>query len=174
MGWLTPMTDVLCACGWDHGVLETFGAGQSEIRVVAFANRIILVDGPDRGDVIQAEKAGIMELVDLIVINKADLPNANRAAEAVKSALSAGSNVDVPDVLLVSAHSSMGVSELVDSITELQSSKDRERLRIRERLISAWDSALLTSDLFDESIRAIETGNMTLNQAVGHIRDKSN
>lgn len=174
MDCLTPMVDVLCACGWDHVVLETVGAGQSEIRVVAFANRIILVDGPDRGDVIQAEKAGIMELADLIVINKADLPNANRAAEAVKSALSAGSNIDVPDVLLVSAHSSMGVSELVDSITELQSSKDRERLRIRERLISAWDSALLTSDLFDESIRAIETGNMTLNQAVGHIRDKSN
>ena len=88
--------------------------------------------------------------------------------------ISAGSNIDVPDVLLVSAHSSTGISELVDSIAELKSSKDRERLRIRERLISAWDSALLTSDLFDESIRAIETGNMTLNQAVGHIRDKSN
>tara|TARA_B100000959_G_scaffold287119_1_gene369466 strand:+ start:4009 stop:4881 length:873 start_codon:yes stop_codon:yes gene_type:complete len=173
MDCLTPMVDVLCACGWQHVVLETVGAGQSEIRVVAFADRIILVDGPDRGDVVQAEKAGIMELADMIVINKSDLPNAQRAAEAVKSALSAGSDTNIPDVLLVSAHNSTGISELVDSMSKLESSQDRERLRIRERLISAWDSMLLTSELLDESIHAIETGSMTLRQAVEHIRDNS-
>ena len=85
MDCLTPMVDILSECGWKNIIIETVGAGQSEIRVVAFADRILLVDGPDRGDIIQAEKAGIMELADLIVINKSDLPEAERAAKAVRS-----------------------------------------------------------------------------------------
>ena len=60
----------------------------SEIKIVAFADKIILVDGPDRGDIIQAEKAGIIELADIIVINKSDLPGAIKAAESIRSSLS--------------------------------------------------------------------------------------
>ena len=49
MDCLTPMVDILSECGWKNIIIETVGAGQSEIRVVAFADRILLVDGPDRG-----------------------------------------------------------------------------------------------------------------------------
>ena len=67
---LSPMIECLAACGWSRIVIETVGAGQSEIRIVAFTDRVLLVDGPDRGDIVQAEKAGIMELADVIAINK--------------------------------------------------------------------------------------------------------
>ncbi len=170
MDCLTPMVDVLAACGWENIVIETVGAGQSEIRVVAFADRILLVDGPDRGDIIQAEKAGIMELADLIAINKADLPNAERAANSVKSALSVGADENTPDVLLVSAHTGEGVVEMVDALAETTSTPDRERLRVRERLISAWDSALLTSGELANILEALEAGNMNLREAVARIR----
>ena len=170
MDCLTPMVDILSECGWDNILIETVGAGQSEIRVVAFADRILLVDGPDRGDIIQAEKAGIMELADLIVINKSDLPEAERAAKAVKSALSVGEDDSTPDVLMVSAHSGEGVEDLVEQLRNTRTSADRERLRVRERLISAWDSALLTSPPLDDILQALEKGSITLQEAVDRIR----
>ena len=170
MDCLTPMVDILSECGWDNILIETVGAGQSEIRVVAFADKILLVDGPDRGDIIQAEKAGIMELADLIVINKSDLPEAERAAKAVKSALSVAEDEFTPEVLLVSAHSGMGVEDLVDELENTTTSSERERLRVRERLISAWDSALLTSPQLDDILQALEKGSITLKEAVDRIR----
>ena len=170
MDCLTPMVDVLSECGWENILIETVGAGQSEIRVVAFADKILLVDGPDRGDIIQAEKAGIMELADLIVINKSDLPEAERAAKAVKSALSVGEDDSTPDVLMVSAHSGEGVEDLVDQLRNTTTSADRELLRVRERLISAWDYALLNSAELDITLQALEKGSITLQEAVDRIR----
>ena len=170
MDCLTPMVDILSECSWENIVIETVGAGQSEIRVVAFADRILLVDGPDRGDIIQAEKAGIMELADLIVINKSDLPEAERAAKAVKSGLSVGEDETTPDVLLVSAHSGEGIEEMVDALTNTTTSPDRERLRVRERLISAWDSTLLTSNELENTLQELEKGSITLQEAVDCIR----
>ena len=170
MDCLTPMVDILSECGWKNILIETVGAGQSEIRVVAFADRILLVDGPDRGDIIQAEKAGIMELADLIVINKSDLPEAERAAKAVKSALSVGEDDSTPDVMMVSAHSGEGVEDLVDQLRNTTTSADRELLRVRERLISAWDYALLNSAELDITLQALEKGSITLQEAVDRIR----
>ena len=170
MDCLSPMVDCLAECGWRRILIETVGAGQAEIRVVAFAERILLVDGPDRGDVIQAEKAGIIELADLIAINKSDLPNAARAADSIRSALSVGELERNPEVLLVSAHDGSGIEKLVDAIDAVETTTGRERLRIRERLISAWDSTLLGADSFDEVMAALETGSMTLSEAVESIR----
>ena len=170
MDCLTPMVDILSECGWKNILIETVGAGQSEIRVVAFADRILLVDGPDRGDIIQAEKAGIMELADLIVINKSHLPEAERAAKAVKSALSVGEDDSTPDVMMVSAHSGEGVEDLVDQLRNTTTSADRELLRVRERLISAWDYALLNSAELDITLQALEKGSITLQEAVDRIR----
>ena len=66
---LNRMVDLLVEQGWSKVIIETVGAGQSEIRVVAVADRILLVEGPARGDVIQAEKAGILELADIVAVN---------------------------------------------------------------------------------------------------------
>ena len=140
--------------------------------MVAIADRILLVDGPDRGDIIQAEKAGIMELADLIVINKSDLPEAERAAKAVKSALSVGEDDTTPNVLMVSAHSGQGVEDLVAALPNVITSTDRERLRVRERLISAWDSTLLNSTKLDTTLQALEKGSITLQEAVDKIREE--
>ena len=73
------MIQALSESGWDRVIIETVGVGQGEFAVISVANRILLVDGPDRGDVLQAEKAGILEIADLIACNKSDLPGSLNA-----------------------------------------------------------------------------------------------
>ncbi|MDP7203807.1 MAG: hypothetical protein QGF72_06730, partial [Candidatus Poseidoniaceae archaeon] len=106
------MTNVLKECGWKRILIETVGSGQAEFRIAAIADTILLVEAPGRGDVIQAEKAGIIELVDVVAVNKSDLPGAESTAADISNALSAGSK-QIP-VTLVSAHSGDGVPELIE------------------------------------------------------------
>ena len=162
---LSPMIGCLAACGWNRIVIETVGSGQSEIRIVAFADRVLLVDGPDRGDTVQAEKAGIMELADIIAINKSDLPNSQQAADSVRSAIGLSQDSQTP-VHLVSAHDENGVDELLEEIESCSGSQRRGRLRVRERLLSAWDSRLLGHPRINEVLDAVETGSITLDEAV--------
>ena len=82
-----PMCHALSLCGWTRIIVETVGTGQSEFRIAALADRLLLVDGPDRGDIIQAEKAGILELADVIAVNKSDLPGASLAAQSIRTSL---------------------------------------------------------------------------------------
>ena len=159
---LMSMVKLLESCGWENIIIETVGSGQSEIKIVAFADKIILVDGPDRGDIIQAEKAGIIELADLIVVNKSDTPGALRVAETIKSALSFSNENDSPQVLLVSAERNTGVDEMMESIRYSKSPIWRDRIMIRERLLSLWDYRLLSSPQLNQVIEDIETGSISL------------
>ena len=88
----------------------------------------------------------------------------------MKSGLSVGEDETTPDVLLVSAHSGEGIEEMVDALANTTTSPDRERLRVRERLISAWDSTLLTSNELENTLQELEKGSITLQEAVDCIR----
>ena len=100
------------------------------------------------------------------------MPEAERAAKAVKSALSVGEDDTTPNVLMVSAHSGQGVEDLVAALPNVITSTDRERLRVRERLISAWDSTLLNSTKLETTLQALEKGSITLQEAVDKIREE--
>ncbi|MBP51216.1 MAG: methylmalonyl Co-A mutase-associated GTPase MeaB [Euryarchaeota archaeon] len=166
---LSPMADLLCYCGWSRIIIETVGSGQAETRIVAFADRVLMVDGPDRGDIIQAEKAGIIELADIIAVNKSDKPGARRAADSIRSSLELGNDKNRPEVHLVSAHNSSGVEELVVAIEKCSSPDWRNRLRITERLLSIWDSRLIMSDGLDDVLDDLETGSITLDEALDRL-----
>lgn len=77
---LPEMLDVMDAFGFDQVLLETVGIGQAEYAVRAQVDTLVLVLLPDSGDTVQAMKAGIMEMADIFVVNKADLPGAQRMA----------------------------------------------------------------------------------------------
>jgi len=79
---------VLDAMGKDMIFVETVGVGQDEVDVVKTADTVVLVTAPSLGDEIQAFKSGIMEIGDVFVVNKADLPGADQAAVEIESALS--------------------------------------------------------------------------------------
>lgn len=78
---------LLDAAGFDLIVVETVGVGQSEIDIVEAADTTVLVLTPGSGDGVQAFKAGIMEIADVICLNKADLPGVGRLAQEVRAAL---------------------------------------------------------------------------------------
>jgi LAO/AO transport system kinase len=73
--------------GFDRIVIETVGAGQSEVDIARLADTVLLVEAPGMGDDIQAIKAGIIEIADVIVVNKADKPDAAQTVAALRAAL---------------------------------------------------------------------------------------
>jgi LAO/AO transport system kinase len=81
------VADLLDAFGFDHVLIETVGVGQSELDIAAAADTTIVVLVPESGDSVQAMKAGLMEIADLFVINKADRPGAERMAREVEMML---------------------------------------------------------------------------------------
>ena len=169
MPFLDSMINLLCYCGWTKIIIETVGSGQSEIRIVAFANRIMLVDGPDRGDIVQAEKAGIIELADVIVINKSDLPNSDNAAISIKKSLEYSNKNTDTIVMLTSSINNKGVSELIGELEGLDINRDRNILRIKERLLSAWDYKLLSNPSLDDILLKLESGAINLDEALEHL-----
>lgn len=161
------MTNVLKECGWKRILIETVGSGQSEFRIAAIADTILLVEAPGRGDVIQAEKAGIIELVDVVAVNKSDLTGAESTAADISNALSAGSK-EIP-VALVSAHSGSGVSELIE-LVEKAGGNEISRTRWRERMYSEWMRLLTQHPDFENTLDSLESGGIDLSQAIEKMR----
>ena len=172
--FLWPICSVLSECGWTRIIVETVGTGQSEFRIAALVDRLLLVDGPDRGDIIQAEKAGILELADVIAVNKSDLPAASSAAQHIRSSLNLASDDD-REVVLVSAKEGNGIQELVEIIERCEPQNTRGRMMMRERLHSEWDSILVSHPEIDNIVSELCDGSITLREAiealVSSIRD---
>ena len=164
-----PMCHALSLCGWSRIVVETVGTGQSEFRIAALADRLLLVDGPDRGDVIQAEKAGILELADIIAVNKSDLPGASLAAQSIRNSLDL-SNDDTRGVLLVSALEGSGIEELASTIDSCEPNSGRNEVIMREMLISEWDSILFSHPEIDEVIGKLCDSSITIDEAIESLR----
>jgi LAO/AO transport system kinase len=82
------VVEVLDAAGFEVILIETVGAGQAEVEIARTAHTTVVVAAPGLGDEVQAIKAGILEIADVIVVNKADLPGATNAVHALRSSLS--------------------------------------------------------------------------------------
>jgi LAO/AO transport system kinase len=82
----------LAACGFGLVFIETVGTGQSEVEVAAIADTTVVVQAPETGDEVQALKAGLLEVADIVVVNKSDRPGADRAAAQLRAVL----NLDGP------------------------------------------------------------------------------
>jgi len=88
---------VLDACGFDHVFLETVGTGQSEVEVAAAADTTVVLEAPEMGDEVQAIKAGLLEVADIVVVNKGDRPGAQRTASQLRAMLVAVARVGTSD-----------------------------------------------------------------------------
>jgi LAO/AO transport system kinase len=109
------------AAGKDAIVIETVGAGQSEVEVAQVADTKVVVCAPGAGDDVQAIKAGILEIGDLLVVNKADLPVAQITVKQLRSMLALRRRPSVPggwtpEVLSTTATNGEGVAALADAI----------------------------------------------------------
>ena len=88
---------VIDACGFDLVLLETVGTGQSEVEVAASADTTVVLEAPEMGDEVQAIKAGLLEVADIVVVNKGDRPGAQRTASQLRAMLVAVGRVGAAD-----------------------------------------------------------------------------
>ncbi len=114
---------ILDAAGYDFIVIETVGAGQSEVEIASLAHSVLVVEAPGLGDDIQAAKAGILEIADILVLNKADRSGVDAAEMALKAMLSMGyptagreGHIWVPPIQRTIAIEAEGIPQLIDAI----------------------------------------------------------
>ncbi len=125
MGGLHPkiieISDLMKAYGFDHILIETVGVGQSEIEIAGLADVTVVVMVPEAGDEVQTMKAGLMEIADIFVVNKADRPDADTFVKNLQQMLAPTFKThyhEVP-VLKTVASQKQGVTELMDAILHL-------------------------------------------------------
>lgn len=139
LSWAAPQAlRVLDAAGCDVILVETVGVGQSEVEIAGMADTTLVLLAPGMGDGIQAAKAGILEIADLYVINKADRDGADSLRRELRSMLALGERPEdgwKPDILKTIAAKGEGVDEVVESILKHQSwlegSGELARKRVR-------------------------------------------
>lgn len=152
----------LDAAGYDPVLIETIGAGQSEVEIARLAETTVVVEVPEMGDEIQAIKAGLLEIADVIAVNKADISGADRSARHLRAMLStAGGRVarTPPPILLTTATTGEGVPALADAIDSHRAvartpaqARERARNHLRRALAelavgrasshAGWDATL--------------------------------
>jgi LAO/AO transport system kinase len=124
IAWATPQAlRVLGAAGCDEVLVETVGVGQSEVDVMALADTTVVLLAPGMGDGIQAAKAGIFEIADIFVVNKADREGADQTVRELKYLISLGRRGNVgpswrPPVICTVATKADGIDELAGAIEQ--------------------------------------------------------
>ena len=136
----TAAAAVLDAAGFDVVLIETVGTGQSEVEVAAAADTTVVLEAPEMGDEVQAIKAGLLEVADLVVVNKGDKPGALRTAAQLRAMLTPTVGRDPaargdrpvpkrPEVLVTTASTGEGVADLLTAL-------DRHRAAAHDGLSS--------------------------------------
>ena len=145
----TAAAAVFDAAGFDIVLLETVGTGQSEVEVAAAADTTVVLEAPEMGDEVQAIKAGLLEVADLVVVNKGDRPGAQRTAAQLRAMLMPtprGEGVAArpmpkrPDVLVTTAMTGEGIPELLVAL-------DRHRAAGRDGRTTAARRARASSQV---------------------------
>ncbi len=186
--------DVLDAGGFDLILFETVGVGQSELDIAGAADTTVVILVPESGDGIQAMKAGLMEIADFFVLNKADRPGADQAVMSIKMILGFRPHDEhtwMPDVLKTKANQGEGIDEVAAQVRRhrehleakgLLASRRRSRLqsRIRELVddslhVAFWDEERTT--LLNARLDALEGGTTSpydvAHELVKHFTERS-
>jgi len=127
------------AAGKDYVLVETVGVGQDEVEVVKLADLVLVILTPDAGDEIQAFKAGIMEIADLFIINKADHPGAEKMELQLRAMLDLGlAENDKPPVIRTVATKGKGIEVMMREVERLLGGRDRRAQEVRRKRLLAW------------------------------------
>jgi LAO/AO transport system kinase len=174
---------VLDACGFDLVLLETVGTGQSEVEVAAAADTTVVLEAPEMGDEVQAIKAGLLEVADIVVVNKGDRPGAQRTAAQLRAMLvpTVGRSKDGadaarpgpkrPEVLVTTALSGDGVPALIAAL-ERHRAHGRAGGDAPSRLARAEAQVrAIVLDRVWERIRATGESEMVLDAVARHELD---
>ena len=162
LGGLAPTTQdavtILDAAGCEVVLIETVGVGQDEVEVARLADATVLLLVPGLGDDIQTFKAGVMEIADLYVINKADRPGGGRVEQEVAAMLSLATRPDGwrPPIVKTVATTGQGIAELVQALDQFYAFSEKSEVK-EQRRKEHWRSRLLDllrQTLFERAVAA--------------------
>ena len=170
---------VLDAVGFDVIIVETVGVGQSEVDVVNAVDTVVLVLAPGAGDGVQAAKAGILEIADIYVVNKADRDGAEGVVRELRSMIGLGSNSQAswtPEIVTTTATTGQGLTDLVLAISKHHDwavasgdralrSVERAKLNLRRAVLDS------ISELMDVNAAALNS--LSAQVASGEISTES-
>ena len=144
---------LLGAIGYHVVLLETVGVGQSEIEIAAVADPTVVILNPGTGDAIQAAKAGVLEIADIVVVNKADRDGAEQTVRDLRA------ETDAPIVSLIAARGE-GVAELMAAIEDHHRADSRARrlARARAQILSLAQTRLRSRPDLDRLAEAVVDG----------------
>jgi LAO/AO transport system kinase len=176
---------LLEAAGYDPILIETVGVGQNDVDIASVADLCVVILGPGYGDDVQLIKAGLLEVADLVVVNKCDLPGANRLLHEVRAELGPehARPGSAPEILGVEAKSGKGMDELLAKLFELDAAarrpEQRERHRrrrilgeIRRQAMRRYEKVLageLAGAEANELVARLEKGEATLDAVVDKL-----
>lgn len=174
---------VMGLAGCDIVLLETVGVGQNEIEVAQVADLVVVVLAPGMGDAVQLLKSGLLEIADIVVVNKADRPGADRLFAELNSMLTLGDPVKRrPLTFLVSSIENRGVDELLEGIEQIAAARETERTgrrdrslmqevagAIREAAIRSLDHALNDGSIGQRAIERVLHGGASVDQAAAEV-----
>lgn len=155
------VVDVLDAAGFELIIIETVGAGQSEVEIAEIAHTRVVLCPPGLGDDVQAIKAGILEIADILVVSKCDLPLADKTELDLRFMVSVlQGSARQPQILRVSSVSSEGIVALADAVISFSGSAaghrqvgSRERMR---RMIAQEAGNMIRERLRDMDSRTLD------------------
>jgi LAO/AO transport system kinase len=144
---------LLAALSYDQIVLETVGVGQSEIEIAAVADPTVVILNPGAGDAVQAAKAGLLEVADIVVVNKADREGADQTVRDLRG------ETHAPVLKLVAAQGE-GIDKLVDAIEEHHraDTPGRRIARAKAQILSLAQTQLRSHPELDRLARQVAEG----------------
>jgi len=176
---------VLDAAGFELIIIETVGVGQAEVAIASLADSVVVLLAPGMGDAIQAAKAGILEVADLFVVNKADKPDAQQVVRDLRNMIAlAGRGEDdwKPPIVSTVAVRNEGIQELVSRLNQHWSwlgdtgeLKQRRLARAREELTALAFAGLrgrLAGSRLDELAGRVADGTLDPFQAADELLDQ--
>jgi LAO/AO transport system kinase len=162
---------VLDAAGFELIIIETVGVGQAEVAIASLADSVVVLLAPGMGDAVQAAKAGILEVADLFVVNKADKPDAQHVVRDLRNMIALADRADgdwKPPIVSTTATKGDGIGELAERLEAhwswLNSTgelKRRRQARAREELTALAFAALrgrLAASRLDELASQVADG----------------
>ena len=190
LGGLTASTPqairVLDAAGFDPIIIETVGVGQAEVAIASLADSVVVLLAPGMGDAVQAAKAGILEVADLFVVNKADKPDAQQVVRDLRNMIALAQRTDQdwkPPIVTTVGVKREGIEELVGRLDahwswlgDTGELKRRRQARAREELTALAFVALrrrLESSRLEELAGEVAEGTLDPFTAAGELLDRA-
>lgn len=190
---------VMGLIGCELVIIETVGVGQSEVEIAGVADQVLVVLAPGQGDAVQMLKAGLLEIADIFVVNKADSPGADRLKSTLQNTISLGfsprpetnqgeeesAHAGLPPIFLVSSTEQTGIDELLDDLegrTHAQSERwqsfrdERVLDEVRDAVIEEARLRLiqtLSRNGASEELRRVLEGELTVAELTQKLLDRT-